>query len=207
MKGKLRTFEDTLLILLKMSKEGPMTVETFFTILSGRGKILLMIFLCLPLGQVPGISLPFGLLIGFLGIRVAFFNNRIWLPKCILRRHVPKFIMKNTVKQLLQGIKIMKKWTRPRYTWSIELPYARVINGLLIALVGFSLTISPFLPIVSILAFVAVLLIGIGMLNDDGLYTILGYFFSLLYCVCAILWLKYIPVEQTLEFFHQHTGY
>ena len=68
---RYQNFEQTFLLLLKEAKRGPISVHRFLTILSGWGKVLLLIFLSLGFAQIPGIAIVLGFFICYLGLRVA----------------------------------------------------------------------------------------------------------------------------------------
>src|SRR5579871_3884943 len=92
-------FEKGLLLLLEKARQGPVSVKTLLTILSGRGKILLMIFISLVFSQIPVIAFPFGLLICYLGVRITFSSNKIWLPQNLLKKKISSYLLKKALFQ------------------------------------------------------------------------------------------------------------
>lgn len=201
LKLRLITFEDSLALLLKEAQKGPLSIRTFLTALSGRGKMLLLIVLCLPFGQVPVIALPFGLVIGYLGMRIAFSSSHIWLPKKLLEKKIPSFVLERMLSQVLRLLNTMKRWTHPRYVWITKHPIMHKLNGIMIALVGISLAISPSIPFSSLIAFIAIFFIAIGLLNDDAVYIILGYFFAIFYFFGILGILTFFPLSKVIELF------
>ena len=95
----------------------------------------------------------------------------------------------------------MKKWTYPRYPWASQHVVMRRMNGIMIALVGISLAISPPIPFGSMVAFVALFLMGIGLLNDDAVYILLGYGFTLFYLSCVVVALHFFSLSKLIELF------
>ncbi len=191
-----QNFEQTFLTLLKKAKRGPISVHTFLTTLSGKGRLLLLIFLSLGFTQFPGISMFFGLFISYLGLRIAAKKSFIWMPKFLRYKKISSYFLIKVIQKVLNLLKFMKRWSKPRYVWATQKIETRVINGLMVTLVGICLAISPPVPLTGLLACAAICLIAIGLLNDDGIYIILGYVFALLYLVMVLFLLNYCSFSQ-----------
>ena len=194
-------FENALARLLEDAKKGPVSVKTCLTILSGRGKVLLLLFIILFFSQIPGIAIFAGSYMCYLGLRIAFNHSWIWLPKTVLNKKIPSVVLKKALVQLLHFFRFMKRWTYSRYLWVTMHPFMKKINGVMIALVGLSLAISPPVPLISFVAYLAVFLMGIGLLNFDGLYMILGYISSMTYFCMVGLSLHYFSITKIIDFF------
>ena len=199
--SKFKNFEEALLELSHLAKKKPVSLETFFSLLEGKGKLLLLIFVCLPLGQIPILAFGSGIVVVYLGIRIGFFSHSIWLPDSILRKDVPKGFLKMATKQLLGFLKIMKRWTKPRYEWVSQQVILRKLNGIFIALVGLSILLCPPLPFIGYISYLAIFLICIGLLNEDGVYIILGYVFSVFYFSMVLVTNHFFSLGKVLNFF------
>lgn len=184
-------FEDAFLFLLEEAKEGSVSIETILLTLSGKLRVLLLAFLSLGFGQIPGVAVFLGLFIAYLGVRIAIGKSFIWMPKVFLRKKIPSYFLTKILKQILRLLKFMKKWSHPRYVWATQQTAVRIVNGLMIALVGLFLAISPPIPFSSLLAFIAIFSIAIGLLNDDGIYILIGYICSLMYFTVILFLLKF----------------
>jgi hypothetical protein len=68
----------------------------------------------------------------------------------------------------------------------------RIANGILIALVGIFLAISPPIPLICYIASFALFFLGIGFLDDDGLMVLISYPLSILYIGFVIAALEYV---------------
>lgn len=162
-------------LILKKSQTAPVTVETLLKILAGRGKPLIIIFLtapfCFPI-QIPGLSTPFGLAIGFLGLRIAF-GNKIWLPKWILKKKIPKNFLRKFISKSRTVFKVLSRVTHPRWPWFDH--SLHILHGLFLALLGFILALPLPIPLSNIVVAWAILLICIGLAEEDGLFVFLGY--------------------------------
>ena len=194
-------FEKGLRLLQEKNRKGSVSVKTILTILSGRGKTLLLIFIALFFSQIPIITFPFGLFIIYLGVRIAFPRKKIWLPKKFLKKKVPSTFLKKMLHQLLYFFKIIKRWTHPRYLWATQHVVMRRLNGIMIALVGVFLVLSPPIPMSGLVAFAALLFMGVGLLNDDAIYLIIGYGFTLFYISCVVLALHFFSLGKIIDFF------
>ncbi|HEV8052124.1 MAG TPA: exopolysaccharide biosynthesis protein [Parachlamydiaceae bacterium] len=192
-------FEDAFLSLLKQADTDSITIKTFLTTLSGKGKILLLVFLSLGFAQIPGIAIALGLFIFYLGLRIAIGENFIWMPKFILNKNIKPYFLTKIITQILKLLKFMKRWSRPRYEEATQKKTTRVINGLMIALVGLCLASCPPIPLVSISASLAIFFIAIGLLNNDGIYIVLGYFFSVFYLITVLLLFNYFSFTMIFE--------
>ena len=76
--GKHLTLQDRLLLLKEAAEEhSTISFRAILHILSGKGRLLILMILSLPFcfPLLPGMSIPFGLIIFFIGIRIAFEKN------------------------------------------------------------------------------------------------------------------------------------
>lgn len=191
-----KTLDECLLLLLKRAEISPVTIGEILSILSGKGKTLILIFLSLPFCQpiqIPGFSLPFGLVIALVGIKMAF-GKRIWLPKKLLSKQIASSTVKKMSERALWAVKKISRWIHPRLDWVVQYPAMIVANGLIISLLGIFLALPLPIPFSNLVAAWAIFLIGLGILKDDGLLILLGYlmtllsFFLLVWIVFQVRW-------------------
>lgn len=192
-------FEQAFLLLLKEANTKPISVQTVLTALSGKGKIFLLVFLSLGFAQIPGIAIALGLFIVYLGIRIAMGETFVWMPNYFLQKKIGSYFLVIVLKQILKMLNFMKNWSHPRHERITQKNTTRIINGLMIALVGLCLASCPPVPLISLLASLAIFFIAIGVLNNDGLYLIFGYFFTLFYCITVLLLLNYFSFTECLD--------
>lgn len=179
---KFWTLEQGLALLQKQAKKESLTLKMILHALSGKGRslslILLSIPFCQPL-QIPGISTPFGLLIAVIGSRI-IFGKHIWLPQKIMEKRVSKTMFETLTKQILKLVRKMKIFIHPRLFWMCHSPWMEKINGLLIVILGLFLALPLPIPFSNMSAAWSILLISLGMLEDDGVVVFLGYVISLI---------------------------
>jgi hypothetical protein len=135
--------------------------------------MLLALPFCLPI-PLPGMSVPFGLLIAFFGARMAF-GKGIWLPQIILSKKAKSSHIKKIVHKTLKLVKKMQVWTHPRLQWMTGHPVMNVVNGIAICLVGLALAMPIPIPFSNITAAWSIFIICFGIIEDDGIFTLIGY--------------------------------
>lgn len=176
------TIEEDLLLLQEKGKTASISIEEILHILSRKGQSLVIIFLSLPFCQplqIPGLSTPFGVAIAFIGVEMAF-GKYAWLPKRILAKKISPDTLQKITENILWVLKKAKGWVFPRLTWLCHHPILQVINGLLISILGVLLALPLPTPFSNLMAAWSIFFIGLGILKDDGIFVLIGYFTSLL---------------------------
>lgn len=174
---KFKTLEEEILQLLEKSKDTALSIEEIFGILTGKGRALILILLCLPFCQpiqIPGFSTPFGLMIAFFGLRLAF-GKHLWLPERLLTKSISSQILQKICEKALHFVRTIKPWLHPRLNWVCHSMPMRVVNGLLISILGVILALPLPIPLSNLTAAWSILVISLGILEDDGLLVLLGY--------------------------------
>lgn len=73
-----KTLEEELLSLQERGEERSISIREIVDLLSAKGEFLIILLLSLPFCQpiqIPGLSIPFGIVIIFIGIRGAFSGS------------------------------------------------------------------------------------------------------------------------------------
>jgi hypothetical protein len=168
--------------LLDKAQGQAVTVDTIVKSLAGRGYPVLLVLIALPFCvpiQIPGLSTPFGLLLSFMGLRIAFGKRLHW-PKSLLRREISYSTLKRIVGRVMHWSRRFQKWLRPRFSYFVQYPVWHRLHGLLIAALGLMLALPLPIPFTNMLAALPIVLIGLGLLEDDGLWILAGYVIALL---------------------------
>ncbi len=176
------TLEEGILILQKKGENASISIEELLHVLSGKGQSLILLFLSLPFCQplqIPGLSTPFGLAIAFIGLRIAF-GKRVWLPKRLLAKTITPHVLQKIIGKTLWLVRKAKHLAHPRLTWLRHYPALNIINGLLIATLGIFLALPLPIPLSNLTAAWSIFFIGLGVLEDDGIFILIGYLISLL---------------------------
>jgi hypothetical protein len=191
------TIEEDILLLQEKGKNRSISIGEILNILSEKGQSLMILFLSLPFCQplqIPGLSIPFGLAIAFIGMKMAF-GNYASLPKAILIKSITPETLQKITEKILWLLKKIKRWMSPRLTWLCYDPTIEIINGLLISILGVLLALPLPTPFSNLMVAWSILFIGLGLLKDDGVFVLIGYFLSLFTCgyfVAMIFLIKFI---------------
>lgn len=180
--SKFWSLEEGIVLLKKESQKGPLTIREILRVLPGKGRSLILVLLCIPFCQplqIPGLSMPFGLLIAFLGLRT-LLAKRIWLPKSFLEKKISLSLFNKISNRLLKLDKKIKPWVHPRLLWMCHLKFMERLNGLIIIVLGLFLALPLPVPLSNMSAAWSICLISIGMLEDDGVFILIGYLISLI---------------------------
>lgn len=184
------TLARNLAILLEKSQKSPsLTITEILKILSGKGRSLILIFLSLPFCQpiqIPGFSTPFGIVIAFIGLRIAF-GKHLWLPKRLLLKTISSTTIQKIAQKFLHMIQKFRKFIRPRLIWLCKHRALQIPNGLLLFLLGIFLALPLPIPLTNFAAGLSIFLVSLGLLEDDGFFVLIGYLASLLTLMFFIL--------------------
>lgn len=165
-------------------------IGEIFAILSGKGYAALLILFslpfCLPF-QIPGFSTPFGIILGFLGFRLAF-AKRLWWPEWILEKKLNSQHVEKTTQRSMKIVKALQKVLHPRLCFLTKNSIPHRIHGLLIVSLSILLSLPLPIPMTNLLAATPILLIGLGLLEDDGVAIIIGYILALI-CFSVFIFL------------------
>lgn len=172
------TFDQALNGLLrKCDKCHLISIQEILASLSGQGRAVILILLSLPFCQplqIPGVSVPFGIAIAIIGLRMAF-GKRIWLPHRLLQKPLSCKTIKKVAHMGLSVMKRLNRFIHPRLRWISEHRAMNCLSGTVICLAGAFLAIPLPIPLSNIIAGWAIFLISLGMLEKDGLVVALGY--------------------------------
>lgn len=184
-----RSFVDILEdILVSTKNKETIQVRDIFSRLAGRGYAALFILLslpfCLPL-QIPGFSTPFGILLAFLGLRFAF-AKRLWWPRFVLEKQLKSKHVAAVVRKSIPVVKWLQKILHPRLLFFTKTPLMHRLHGLIIFFLALFLSLPLPIPMTNMLAATPILLIGLGLLEDDGVCILAGYLMALIALIAVL---------------------
>lgn len=111
----------------------------------------------------------------------------MWLPYTLLDRKIPAKTLHLIAERTLKVIQKMRKWVHPRWFWCHGTAGVRILNGLLLAGLGLFLALPLPIPFSNLAAAWAIVLIALGILEDDGLVICVGYGIALS-AVTLLVW-------------------
>lgn len=175
------SIENSLKFILEKLDSRTWTLQELFNVLKGKGYPLLVILLSLPFCQpiqIPGFSTPFGIALIFIGLRMSF-GNRIWWPKWILNQTISTKVLKTVIQNSLRIFKFLRPLVHARLTRLCDNHFYRLHGGFVV-LMGCYLALPLPIPFSNILAAWALLFLGLGMVEEDGVFICLGYALGLI---------------------------
>ena len=176
------SLEEKILLLQKKGGKNSVSIEEILKILSEKGTFLILVFLSLPFCQplmIPGLSMPFGLAIFLIGFRISFDKN-LWLPKFINQKTIEPASLQKITSSLTWTLKKIKYFSKPRLLFLSQNKSTHKLHHLSIALLGFLLAIPLPIPFSNLTTAWALFLISFGVLEDDGIFILIGYLFLLI---------------------------
>lgn len=170
------------LIELKTHINGKVKFGEVVALMKWRGfPIFLILFslpFCLPV-QIPGTSTPFGIALAFMGLRVAF-GKKMWWPKSWLEKDVPHETLNKIIDVALKYNAKVHRYIYPRLTVLIENPIIHRVHGILAFMLACLLAMPIPIPFTNLMSAFPLLILGLGLLEDDGLLIIIAYLWAFL---------------------------
>jgi hypothetical protein len=165
--------------LLRETAGRSMTLGELEEILQGRGFGLFLLILALPFLSpiaIPGLSVPFGIVILFVGLRIAM-GRKPALPGFILRRQIKYSVLEKIIGFGLKISTKLEKVVKPRMHFLQRWPGMINLIGLGIASGGLllALPLPPVIPLSNTIPALGVLLLTAGMIERDGLLVLAGH--------------------------------
>ncbi|MGC4032543.1 MAG: exopolysaccharide biosynthesis protein [Tepidisphaeraceae bacterium] len=169
-------------------------------ILRHRGPALVMLLLCIPFViPIPsfGLSTPLGLAIMFYGGGV-MLRMKPWVPGFISRRTLKRETLEKIVNIACKGGKKVEKLLKPRLKFMLW-PMIDVPIGFSILFCGFFLGLPLPIPFTNAIPAVALILLLLGVIEQDGVAVLLGEILTLVILagtvyVCYLCWVHGIDV-------------
>ena len=198
-----RLSRDLKKILEKKPESSFLTVAQLRQVLKGRGFALLIILFALPFllpVPLPGLSTPFGFAIAFLGFRMAL-GKRPWFPERIQQAKISYHVLEKIVTKAVRVALFLEKVIKPRLSWMRHRGLARLI-GFIIMVNGLILCLPLPFPLTNSIPALAVILLTLGRIERDGIFTLAGSFVSLIGIGYIIFWLKLgkVGLESLAQF-------
>ena len=144
--------------------------------LKGRGSAMLLILLALPFCfiSIPGLSTPFGIAICLIGGCLAM-GREPWLPPFVMRRRLSTTRLAQLLTGAVKLARQLEKFVRPRLAFLHAGPGMFRLIGLGIVIASLGLMLPLPIPFSNSIPAYAVVLLALGMMEDDGLCVLLGH--------------------------------
>lgn len=151
--------------------------------------LLLLIALpfCTPI-PLPGLSTPFGLVIAFIGLRIACGLSP-WLPDRLLRVKLPARWLPKLFRAVEKPVRWLERGLRPSIGFLLQDGVFRRLHGVVILICGLLLLLPLPIPFTNMLPAISIALIACAMLEGDGRFSIAGgVFFAMAITYFALLY-------------------
>jgi hypothetical protein len=178
--------------LLDAAEGKAMTLEQIAAQLHERGWALLVLFLAapFPIPNIPGLSVPFGLAIGFIGWAF-MMRRRPWLPKYVMKTSLEFSTLQKVIPFIARFMERIERWTKPRMKWMVSGPINVSLIGLGILSGGFFLALPLPIPLTNGPPALSIIFLVVGMLCRDGIMLILGYVLGVIAWAYLALWIYF----------------
>ncbi len=152
------------------------TLGEIIELMSQRAYLFLLLLIALPFSTpvpLPGLSTPFGLVIAFIGLRIAC-GLAPWLPERLLRVSVPPRWLPKIFRAAGKFVGWLEKFLRPRFPFLVQADGPRRLHGVLICVSGLMLLLPLPIPMTNLFPALAVVLLACALLENDGYFSIAG---------------------------------
>lgn len=162
--------------LQELCKREGVTYAELLAEIDARSHGLLVLLLSLPFlipSPIPGLSIPFGVVITVSGFRI-MLDLGPWLPQSIHQKPVHQDVFTKIIKVGLRIASIIEKLAKPRGMLFVRHAWLIRFNGFLISLLGLCLAL-PLPPGTNFPPGLALVLLAVGTLEEDAIIAVLGY--------------------------------
>ncbi len=169
--------KDLDVVLAIAQRSSHVSVAEVIEIFSGKTVFVILMLLslpfCLPI-QIPGLSTPFGLAIGFLSLRL-IFKQKTHMPRWLLAKPIKAKTLITIISYVKKFFLFCKKFTRPRMAFLVRVVWIHKLHGVFLFLCALILSLPLPIPFTNFFVATPILCISLGYLEEDGLFIMLGY--------------------------------
>ncbi len=195
--------------LLRLSNGQGTTLNALLARLSDRGVALLMVICTAPFllpVSIPGLSTPFGAVLALCGVFTALARP-VRLPRRLGLRLLPHASLERSFGILRRVFGKLERLLHPRFQWLTSDARLLRVHGLYVLVMAMVLAIPfPTVPFIGSNAIAAwpIFLLGLGLLERDGLFVALAYawmipfvgYWIVFYAALVEFWYTMLPYVQ-----------
>ena len=155
------------------------TLGEIITLMHQRSYSFLLLLIALPFCTpvpLPGLSTPFGLVIAFIGLRIAC-GLRPWLPDRLLRVTLPAKLLPRMFRASEKPVRWLERFLRPTFGVLVDGGVFRRLHGVMICICGLLLLLPLPIPFTNMIPAIAIVLLACAMMEGDGRFSIAGAVF------------------------------
>ncbi|HAS6141704.1 TPA: exopolysaccharide biosynthesis protein [Vibrio vulnificus] len=167
---------DVIVELINQAQSPGITLRNLTDRLGDRtfGMLLMLIAL---FNVLPLVSIIGGILIATLGLQMILGRRKAWLPSVILDRELPNEKVQAILRTFEPKVRKLEEYIYPRIQY-MEAPVVDQVNGCIILLLGLLISL-PF-PFTNIAPAFVVMIMGLGLMERDGLLQIGSFLLGML---------------------------
>ncbi|NDD04254.1 MAG: exopolysaccharide biosynthesis protein, partial [Proteobacteria bacterium] len=168
--------EKELTRLHQRCQDTPLSFAEIISEVGHHDQALVTLILALPFLlpiPLPGLSIPFGIVIALVSIRM-FFGLSFWLPSFLKKKTLDPELGAKLFSRAIPLAHRLSSWVKPRGKFFLDHLGTRRISTLLITFCGILLAL-PLPPGTNAPPALTIVLLSLGVLEHDGLYLALGY--------------------------------
>lgn len=176
-RGRPRKLSEELADLRVRAGERAVTLREVLYVLGGRGYLLLVLLLALPFITpipLPGLSVPFGLAIALIALRLSL-GQRPLLSKNLQRKELPAGFIARLFNVAEKILRFLEKLLRPRISFLTDTPLLVQMHAVLMLLAAVALLLPLPIPFTNSFPAWAILLVAAGLLERDGVFILAAY--------------------------------
>ncbi|MBI3564556.1 MAG: exopolysaccharide biosynthesis protein [Elusimicrobia bacterium] len=159
---------------LRAALDGPLTLGELSERLGRDGIGLLAVLLSVPFLQpipLAGLGTPVGVVLMAAGVQLALGHERMPLPGFAARRRLDPAHVAKALGAAERILTALERYAKPRWRGAARLPRA---IGAAIVVLGSGFALPVFVPLGNPVSAVAMVLLGLALLEEDGLLAVAG---------------------------------
>jgi hypothetical protein len=187
-----RRLSEELQRLVEAFAERSVRLREVLEVMHGRGYTMLLVVVtfpfCTPL-PMPGLSIPFGLVVAFIGLRLSL-GQKPWLPARLLDTALPASFVPRVLAAARYLVQRLERILKPRAQRFLNWRFMRHAMGIMIFVCGLLMMLPLPIPFSNGLPAMSVLLLSAAILEQDGYVAMAGggVFVVTLGYFAAIFW-------------------
>lgn len=165
---------------------GSISVDEVLTTLGPASLAFAIVFLALPaMIPIPGpFGMVFGSILALVALQIMAGRQSIWLPAALRNRRLSSSVIDTMVRHTAPLVARVERILRRDRLRALTGRRAHILIGLPVFVMAVAVALP--IPFGNVLPVISLLLMGAGLLERDGLATLLGVFLSLLALAASV---------------------
>jgi hypothetical protein len=166
----------------KSDDDGQLSIASILQTIGCRSFAPVLLFAALVMsapviGDIPGVPVLAGLLIGLVAVQLLFHRDHVWLPQWLLRRSASRKKVARAVDKLRKPARFVDRYLRPRLVSLTEGVLGKLILAVSL-LISAATPFMEFVPFSANVAGAALTAFGLALLAKDGVFALVAYVFT-----------------------------